>query len=101
MSITRERRPLKFTGSTRFFAFALLVTTATAYMSSCKDDIFLPDPRGLLGDYSGVLIVEDLLVDPPTTDTDHVSFSLRGGVDSSYQHQHQLPYNTCHTPTDS
>ncbi|MBN4076573.1 hypothetical protein JYT16_02525 [Gemmatimonas aurantiaca] len=77
---------MKFTGSTKFFAFALLVTTATAYLSSCKDDIFLPDPRGLLGEYSGLLIVQDFTAVTPTNDTDHVIFSFLGGADSVYQH---------------
>lgn len=47
----------------------------------------MPDPRGLLGTYNGVLIVEDFEATPPTNDTDHVIVSFRGGTDSSYQHR--------------
>lgn len=77
---------MKFTGFTKFFAFALIITTAMAYLSSCKDDIFLPKPRGLLGEYKGLLIVQDFTAEIPTNDTDHVIFSFRGGADSTYQH---------------
>jgi hypothetical protein len=98
--LSRESQTLKFKVSTRFAAFALLVVAATAYMSSCKDDIFLPEPRGLLGSYSGLLIVtvDNGPGEPTTHDTDHVLVVFRSGVDSAYQQFFDDAFSAVDTP---
>lgn len=81
---------MKFTVSTKFAAVALLTITAAMYTSSCKDDILLPEPRGLLGTYSGVLIVtaDETSVHGVVNDTDHVRVTLRASVDNDSTYQH-------------
>ncbi|MFQ5607602.1 MAG: hypothetical protein ACE5GA_06625 [Candidatus Zixiibacteriota bacterium] len=73
---------------TNLLAISLLAVVATLTITSaCKDDIVLPAPRGLAGEYHGLMIItEGFGSASPVTDSDHVVFTLRG-IDSTYQHK--------------
>lgn len=67
----------------------LAVTVTLVIMTGCKSDIVLPPPRGVAGEYHGLMIITENFGAggvPPVTDTDNVIFILRS-VDSSYQYR--------------
>lgn len=84
----------------RFALLAGAIVSLGVCVSGCKDDIILPEPRGIEGVYSGMLFITQNLSSGALPDSQCVQLTIRLGADNQAG-SYSLEFDSSSCPVDT